>query len=83
MEEKLEELLGRKLLPKEREYADWMLGWDRETIDVFEQLFYEVHATGLIRGLTGRNGGKMLDERGWMPMESLFSQGGDCLDKGP
>jgi len=74
MVEKLEELLGRKLTPKERRYAEWISGWDRETRDVFRQIVNEVHAAGLIRGLTGRSGGKMLDDRGWAPIESLSSQ---------
>jgi hypothetical protein len=70
MVDKLEDLLGRKLTSKERRYAEWISGWDRETIEVFRKLFNEIHAAGLIRGLTGRAGGKMLDERGWVPVES-------------
>jgi len=66
--DKLEELLGRKLTTKERRYAEWIGGWDRETVAVFTNFFNEVHAAGLVRGLTGRAGGKMVGERGWVPL---------------
>ncbi|WP_027093002.1 hypothetical protein [Cohnella thermotolerans] len=75
MVEKLEELLGRKLSSKERRYAEWIEGWDRETISVFISLFNELHAAGLVRGLTGRAGGKMVGERGWVPLNETIASG--------
>jgi hypothetical protein len=69
MVEKLGELLGRKLTPRERRFVDWISGWERETIHSFEQLIYEIHAAGLVRGLIGQSGGKMLEGRGWVPVQ--------------
>jgi hypothetical protein len=49
--------------------VDWISGWERETIHSFEQLIYEIHAAGLVRGLIGQSGGKMLEGRGWVPVQ--------------
>jgi hypothetical protein len=46
MIERLETMLNRKLTDTERRYIDWLQGWDRETIYVFDGLFAALYEAG-------------------------------------
>lgn len=46
MKKQLEDALLRELTQTEKKFIDWLNGWDRETVAVFQKLFADVYAAG-------------------------------------
>lgn len=64
----LEEMLGRPMTQDEKKVIDWLSGWEQSTLDTISRIISEVHAAGVMRGLTGRAGQKMTNDKGWIPV---------------
>lgn len=52
MIENMESMLGRKLTNREHEFIEWLLRMDKETIETFESIFYNLWREGQKDGMS-------------------------------
>lgn len=75
----MEQLLGRALLAEEIQVLEQIRDMGKPSLQILGGLMEEIHAAGLVRGMTGRAGGAVLNHEGWIPVN--LDQGGDLFWK--